>query len=93
MTPDIVEWTIKAVEKCGITVINAVDGNKVMVVKKRITPRDDEVMAGSSITFIVIGFEEHAYGWKDMWTLLHTGINAENDAIRRPNCKLFLSRV
>ena len=82
-TPAIVEWTIKAVEKRGITVIPAADGDEAMVVIKRLIPPNGEVMAGSSTTLIEIGFEEYVDGGKSGWKLMHTVINAENDATKR----------
>jgi hypothetical protein len=82
-TPAIVEGTIKAIEKRGITVIPAADGDEAMSVIKRLIPNNGEVMAGSSTTLIEIGFEEYVAGGKTGWKLLHALINAENDAEKR----------
>jgi L-lactate utilization protein LutC len=82
-TPYRVDRTIKAVEERGITVIPVTDGDEAMAAIKRLIPRDGEVMAGSSTTLIEIGFEEYAAGGKSGWKFLQTGINAENDAIKR----------
>lgn len=85
--PDIVEETIKAIEKCGMKVIPVANGDEALAVIKSIIPRDAEVMAGSSTTLIEIGFDEYLAGGKTGWNLLHARINAENDAAKRADLR------
>ncbi len=82
-TPAVVEWTIKAIEKRGMTVIPVSDGDEAMAVIKRLIPDNGEMIAGSSTTLIEIGFEEYVAGGKSGWKLMHTVINAENGAAKR----------
>ncbi len=82
-TPDIVEWTVKAAEKRGMKVIPVADGDEALAQIKQLIPRNAEVMTGSSTTLIEIGFEEYVAGGQSGWNLLHSGINAENNAAKR----------
>jgi len=82
-TPDIVEQTVKSVEKRGVTVITAANGDEALSQIKQLIPLNAEVMAGSSTTLIEIGYEEYVAAGKSGWNLLHTRINAENDAAKR----------
>jgi L-lactate utilization protein LutB len=82
-TPDVVELTVRAAEERGITVIPVDDGAEAMAVLRRIIPLNGEVMSGSSTTLIEIGFEEYVAGGKSGWNLMHSMINAENDAAKR----------
>jgi L-lactate utilization protein LutB len=82
-SPDIVEKTVREIEKRGIKVILSPNGEEALSVLKKIIPPGAEVMNGSSTTLIEIGFEEYVSGGQSGWKLVHTSITAENDDRKR----------
>jgi L-lactate utilization protein LutB len=82
-SPDIVEKTVREIEKRGIKVILAPNGEEALSVLKKIIPPGAEVMNGSSTTLIEIGFEEYVSHGQSGWKLVHTSITTENDDRKR----------
>jgi L-lactate utilization protein LutB len=82
-SPDIVEKTVREIEKRGIKVILSPTAEEALSVLKKIIPPGAEVMNGSSTTLIEIGFEEYVSGAQSGWKLVHTTITAENDDRKR----------
>jgi L-lactate utilization protein LutB len=82
-TPDVVEKTVREMEKRGIKVIVAPDGKEALSELKKIIPSGAEVMNGSSTTLIEIGYEEFISEGKSGWNHMHNKITAENDDRKR----------
>jgi len=82
-TPDVVEKTVREMEKRGIKVIFAPDGKEALSELKKIIPSGAEVMNGSSTTLIEIGYEEFISEGKSGWNLMHNKITVENDDRKR----------
>ncbi len=82
-TPEVVAITIKALEKRGIKVSHAANGDEALAAVRKLIPPNAEVMSGSSTTLIEIGFEDYVAGGKSGWNLLHTKITAEDDPVKR----------
>jgi len=78
--PEVVEKTVREIEKRGIKVIVAGDGAEALLLVKKIVPPGAEVMNGSSTTLIEIGYEDYIAGGQSGWNLVHKHITAENDA-------------
>ena len=81
--PEVVAITIKALEKRGIKVSHAANGDEALATVRKLIPPNAEVMSGSSTTLIEIGFEDYVAGGKSGWNLLHTKITAEDDPVKR----------
>ena len=82
-SPDIVEKTVREIEKRGMKVILSPTGEEALSVLKKIIPPGAEVMNGYSTTLIEIGFEDYVSHGKSGWKLVHTSITAENDDRKR----------
>jgi hypothetical protein len=82
-SPETVRLTTRAIEKRGIRVIPAADGDAALSAIKTIIPAGAEVMSGSSTTLIEIGFEDYIAGGKSGWIDLHAVITSEDDAKKR----------
>lgn len=80
---EIIEKTVGEIEKRGIKVILASDGDEAMSLVKQIIPPGAEVMNGSSTTLIEIGYEEYISKGKSGWNLMHQAINAEDNDQKR----------
>jgi L-lactate utilization protein LutB len=81
--PDVVRRTIAEIERRGITVISAANGDEALAVLRRIIPPGAEVMNGSSITLAEIGYDDLIAGGGSGWKKLHDVITAENDDAKR----------
>jgi L-lactate utilization protein LutB len=82
-SPEIIEKTVQEVEKRGIKVLIAADGEEALSLLKTIIPPGAEVMNGSSTTLIEIGYEDYISGGKSGWKPVHETITAENDDRKR----------
>ncbi|MEI7434752.1 MAG: lactate utilization protein [Methanomicrobiales archaeon] len=82
-SPTVLRNTITEIEKRGIKVIVAENGETVLSFLKDLIPPGAEVMNGSSTTLIEIGYEEFIAGDTTGWNLLHKRITAENDSAKR----------
>lgn len=82
-SPEIVEKTAREIEKRGIKVIIAADGEEALDLLKTIIPPGAEVMNGSSTTLIEIGYEDYISGGNSGWKPVHLAITAENDDRKR----------
>ena len=82
-SPDLVEKTVREIEKRGIKVITAADSEEALSQLKKIIPAGAEVMNGSSTTLIEIGYEDYISGGRSGWKPFHAIITAENDDRRR----------
>jgi hypothetical protein len=80
---EIVEKTVREIEKRGINVIISPDGEDALEQLKKIIPAGAEVMNGSSTTLAEIGYEEYISGGMSGWNLVHHRITAENDDGKR----------
>jgi L-lactate utilization protein LutB len=80
---ELVEKTVREIEKRGIRVMVAGDGTEALSMVKNLIPPGSEVMNGSSTTLIEIGYEELIAKNPSGWDLVHTRITAENDAEKR----------
>jgi L-lactate utilization protein LutB len=78
-----VATTVKNVQKRGITVIRAKNGDSALKILKESIPAGAEIMSGSSTTLIEIGFDEYLSTDKSRWNDIHRAIVAENDEKRR----------
>jgi L-lactate utilization protein LutB len=82
-SPTVLGNTITEIERRGIKVIVAENGEDALFVLKGLIPPGAEVMNGSSTTLIEIGYEEFIAGDTTGWNLLHKRITAENDSAKR----------
>ena len=81
--PDVVDRTVQAIEKRGITVIRAGNGEDALAVLRKLIPPGAEVMNGSSTTLAEIGYEDLIAGGRSGWNNVHDRITAENDDAKR----------
>jgi len=75
--------TIKAIEKRGVKVIQAENGQHALEILKTIIPLGATVMSGSSTTLIEIGYEDFIKKGQSKWNDLHDTILSENDEEER----------
>ncbi|MGZ4879614.1 MAG: lactate utilization protein [Halobacteriota archaeon] len=75
--------TVENIQRRGITVIRAQNGDIALETLKTLIPPGAEVMSGSSTTLIEIGFDEYVNSGTSRWRDLHRVIFAENDEKKR----------
>jgi L-lactate utilization protein LutB len=80
---EVVETTVREIEKRGIHVIISPNGDDALEKLKKRIPAGAEVMNGSSTTLIEIGYEEYISRGASGWNLMHHRITAENDDRKR----------
>ena len=84
---EIVAETIEALQKRGIRVIHAENGEKALELLITLIPPGSEVMNGSSTTLIEIGYPEYVRSGRSGWKDLHDVVTAENDDMKRSDLR------
>jgi len=79
----IVTKAAENIQRRGITVIRAHNGETALETLKDLIPLGAEVMSGASTTRLEIGYDEYVNSDKSGWNDLHRAIIAENDEKRR----------
>lgn len=78
-----VAQTVEKIQRRGIAVIRAQNGEIALETLKDLIPPGTEVMSGSSTTLLEIGYDEYVNSDKSRWKDLHRAIIAENDEKKR----------
>ena len=78
-----VAQTVENIQRRGIAVILAQNGDTALETLKGLIPPGAEVMSSSSATLIEIGFDEYLNSDTSQWRDLHRVIVAENDETKR----------
>jgi L-lactate utilization protein LutB len=74
-------------QKRGIRVIHAENGEKALELLITLIPPGSEVMNGSSTTLIEIGYPEYVRSGRSGWKDLHDVVTAENDDMKRSDLR------
>jgi L-lactate utilization protein LutB len=78
-----VTQTVENIQRRGMAVIRAQNGDIALETLKDLIPPGAETMSGSSTTLIEIGYDEYVNSEKSRWRDLHRVIVAENDEKKR----------
>ena len=74
---------VAALQRRGIRVEQAADGQKALDILKTLIPSGAEVMDGASVTLFEIGYREFVDSGQSGWQSLRAAVHAENDAAKR----------
>jgi L-lactate utilization protein LutB len=75
--------TITAIQRRGITVIHAKNGQDALDILKTLIPQGAEVMDGASVTLFEIGYREFVDNGQSGWKSLRAAVHAESDDAKR----------